>query len=294
MPISKIRPRGDIKTNWETVNPILQLREIGVEWESTIGEGDAKIKFGDGLTHWNDLDYAIVNNITKKIVTALAVVEEEDPELNDGEAVDTLFGKIKKKFQTIQSKIAAINTIIGVFEDITIDTGGDSEQAAENITTAINLLNTGKLTTSDIYNGLDSTNTALALSALQGKNLNDAITSLNSDLQWGQYQGENCLVFYNNIVGSVIYISSQNQNLTGGNVNSNVIGKLPSNIGVIGFQAAACVLTASWVPLGFPANISITEYKGGDITVRIPAGENTQSSIIVGYYFIPASRINKT
>ena len=183
MPISKIRPRGDIKTNWETVNPILQLREIGVEWESTIGEGDAKIKFGDGLTHWNDLDYAIVNNITKKIVTALAVVEEEDPELNDGEAVDTLFGKIKKKFQTIQSKIAAINTIIGVFEDITIDTGGDSEQAAENITTAINLLNTGKLTTSDIYNGLDSTNTALALSALQGKNLNDAITSLNSDMQ---------------------------------------------------------------------------------------------------------------
>ena len=182
MPISKIRPRGDIKTNWETVNPILQLREIGVEWESTIGEGDAKIKFGDGLTHWNDLDYAIVNNITKKIVTALAVVEEEDPELNDGEAVDTLFGKIKKKFQTIQSKIAAINTIIGVFEDITIDTGGDSEQAAENITTAINLLNTGKLTTSDIYNGLDSTNTALALSALQGKNLNDAITSLNSEL----------------------------------------------------------------------------------------------------------------
>lgn len=183
MPISKIRPRGDIKTNWETVNPILQLREIGVEWESTIGEGDAKIKFGDGLTHWNDLDYAIVNNITKKIVTALAVVEEEDPELNDGEAVDTLFGKIKKKFQTIQSKIAAINTIIGVFEDITIDTGGDSEQAAENITTAINLLNTGKLTTSDIYNGLDSTNTALALSALQGKNLNDAITSLNSELE---------------------------------------------------------------------------------------------------------------
>lgn len=182
MPISKIRPRGDIKTNWETVNPILQLREIGVEWESTIGEGDAKIKFGDGLTHWNDLDYAIVNNITKKIITALAVVEEEDPELNDGEAVDTLFGKIKKKFQTIQSKIAAINTIIGVFEDITIDTGGDSEQAAENITTAINLLNTGKLTTSDIYNGLDSTNTALALSALQGKNLNDAITSLNSDI----------------------------------------------------------------------------------------------------------------
>ena len=182
MPISKIRPRGDIKTNWETVNPILQLREIGVEWESTIGEGDAKIKFGDGLTHWNDLDYAIVNNITKKIVTALAVVEEEDPELNDGEAVDTLFGKIKKKFQTIQSKIAAINTIIGVFEDITIDTGGDSEQAAENITTAINLLNTGKLTTSDIYNGLDSTNTALALSALQGKNLNDAITSLNSEI----------------------------------------------------------------------------------------------------------------
>ena len=113
-------------------------------------------------------------------------------------------------------------------------------------------------------------------------------------MQWGQYQGENCRVFYNNIVGSVIYIHSRNQNLTGGNVNSNVIGKLPSNIGVIDFQATVCVMNASWVPLGFPATISIIGDEGRNITVRIPAGENTQSSIIVGYYFIPPSRINKT
>ena len=104
MAFSKIRIRGDIKANWETANPILAEREWGVEWETAIGVGEVNIKIGTGSTAWNDLDYASVKNITKKIVSALAVVSDENPTLNDGDSIDTLFGKIKKKFQYLSDK----------------------------------------------------------------------------------------------------------------------------------------------------------------------------------------------
>lgn len=59
MALTYFRPRGDIKSNWESANPVLKEREMGVEWETKIGSGKAKVKFGDGITAWNDLDYAV-------------------------------------------------------------------------------------------------------------------------------------------------------------------------------------------------------------------------------------------
>ena len=59
MPLTYFRPRGDIKSNWELANPILKLREMGVEWETTVVVGKTKIKFGDGVTAWNNLNYAV-------------------------------------------------------------------------------------------------------------------------------------------------------------------------------------------------------------------------------------------
>ena len=59
MPLTYFRPRGDLKSNWESANPILKLREMGLEWETTVGVGRAKVKFGDGTSAWNSLDYAI-------------------------------------------------------------------------------------------------------------------------------------------------------------------------------------------------------------------------------------------
>ena len=65
MPLTYFRPRGDIKSNWELANPILKLREMGIEWETTVGVGKAKIKFGDGVTAWNNLNYAV--NVASQI-----------------------------------------------------------------------------------------------------------------------------------------------------------------------------------------------------------------------------------
>ena len=59
MSLTYFRPRGDTKANWESANPVLKIREMGIEWETEVGVGKAKIKFGDGISPWNDLDYAV-------------------------------------------------------------------------------------------------------------------------------------------------------------------------------------------------------------------------------------------
>lgn len=181
MAFSKIRPRGDTKSKWEAANPVLLEREIGVEWENTIGVGEVNIKFGDGVKHWNELDYAVVSDIKKKIISSFAEVTAENPALEEGSTLDLLWAVTKKKFEYLNIQINGIKTMIGAFSNITVESGG-VDQAAADITNAIQLLNSGKLSTADIYNGLDSTNALLALSALQGHDLNSKIEKLNGDL----------------------------------------------------------------------------------------------------------------
>ena len=47
-----IKLRGDTAANWTSNNPVLALREPGVETDT------AKIKIGDGATPWTSLPYA--------------------------------------------------------------------------------------------------------------------------------------------------------------------------------------------------------------------------------------------
>ena len=42
-------------SRWTETNPILLAGEIGVETDTR------KIKIGDGITHWNNLDYMVVD-----------------------------------------------------------------------------------------------------------------------------------------------------------------------------------------------------------------------------------------
>ncbi len=102
MDFAKIRPRGGTKAQWEKSNPVLTKREIGVQWETAIGVGEVVIKFGDGVTNWINLPEAVKSDITKKIIAALAVVPDDDPDLVGGDSLDTLFGKIAKKFKYLK------------------------------------------------------------------------------------------------------------------------------------------------------------------------------------------------
>lgn len=102
MSYAKICPRRSTKTKWELDNPILLSGEMGIENPDTgTGTGLVKIKFGDGITPWNDLPYGLDSESARAIyggtVTTSCDIwirtgttaewEAEDPILGIGEIV---------------------------------------------------------------------------------------------------------------------------------------------------------------------------------------------------------------
>ena len=57
--------RNDTSTNWTTYNPILAEGEIGIESDTK------KIKVGDGVKTWAQLDYWVKPLTSEMITTAL-------------------------------------------------------------------------------------------------------------------------------------------------------------------------------------------------------------------------------
>lgn len=75
---TRIKLRRDTTQNWMTVNPILANGEVGIEADTR------RVKLGDGATAWNDLKYAITDQLKidgKTINTEMGVgIASQDPE----------------------------------------------------------------------------------------------------------------------------------------------------------------------------------------------------------------------
>lgn len=65
---SRIQSRNDTAALWNTKNPILLKGEIGIENDTR------KIKIGDGITQWNELQYVSAHEV---------VLKSTDPQAND-------------------------------------------------------------------------------------------------------------------------------------------------------------------------------------------------------------------
>ncbi|MCI8661530.1 MAG: hypothetical protein HFG54_15025, partial [Lachnospiraceae bacterium] len=211
---SIIKPRGDIKSNWESVNPVLRLREWGVEWKDTIGVGETKLKIGDGITHWNDLDYAITNDITKKVVKTFATIPEnqENPILLPGASLETLFGQVKRKFDYTINFMSTLKNMVGDYQTKSFHTGSGTVTASD-LKSAIDILEQYKLTTANILDVNDSTNTLAALSANQGRLISEkvdanaeAIGVLNSNLSYKKIDSK--LNFPDSRIAGTAYIEN--------------------------------------------------------------------------------------
>ena len=97
MSFYKIRPRAGTASQWTTANPILAEREIGFEFPAGgIGTGEIKAKMGDGVSHWNDLAYAIL---------PMPTVENEESTSTDKSPSSAY---VKGKFDAIQSDLTTI------------------------------------------------------------------------------------------------------------------------------------------------------------------------------------------
>lgn len=54
---SRFWMRRDTALNWAIANPVLHAGEIGIEQDPAASPGEARMKIGDGIRAWNDLDY---------------------------------------------------------------------------------------------------------------------------------------------------------------------------------------------------------------------------------------------
>lgn len=103
MSFYKIRPRAGTASQWTTANPILAEREIGFEFPAGgIGTGEIKAKMGDGVSHWNDLAYAIL---------PMPTVENEESTSTDKSPSSAY---VKGKFDSIQSDLTTIRQNMAV------------------------------------------------------------------------------------------------------------------------------------------------------------------------------------
>ena len=63
---TRIQIRRDVSTNWSVNNPILAIGEPGLETDTQI------VKYGDGVTAWNDLPYSNVDSLADFTTADLA------------------------------------------------------------------------------------------------------------------------------------------------------------------------------------------------------------------------------
>lgn len=103
MSFYKIRPRAGTASQWTTANPVLAEREIGFEFPAGgIGTGEIKAKMGNGVSHWNDLAYAIL---------PMPTVENEESTSTDKSPSSAY---VKGKFDSIQLDLATIRQNMSV------------------------------------------------------------------------------------------------------------------------------------------------------------------------------------
>lgn len=157
------------KDGWATDNPILANGEMGIEWETTIGEGAVCIKLGNGTTAWNSLEYASTGRL-KEIIEP----ETENTPVAVGDTLPMIAGKVNSQQNFLKTKLG--------YERLDALAASLSGLSNQDFVGIMDFINQKKFDKSSVYNGLDSSNTKLALAAPQGKALQDKITKLNSDL----------------------------------------------------------------------------------------------------------------
>ena len=187
-----IRIRGDTAANWESKNPILKQRELGYDMTAK------RLKVGEGLTAWKDLAYVAPDVIDDLVTGGIdkALSAEQGKELK--KLIDTLDEKVddinKDPGQAATITIGSVTTGAAGSNAI-VTNSGTSSAAILNFTIPQGVAGTRGTkgdkgdkgdtgpqgpkgesgATISVINNLTNTSTTAALSAYQGKVLNDKI-----------------------------------------------------------------------------------------------------------------------
>lgn len=147
--------------------------------DSGSGKGKCQLKFGDGVTAAKSLPIAIDGeNADEMKVSTVPTSSDENPVLTAGETIKVFIGKIKKKFTYLENLVGNVKTVTNLFGST------DAKTVAQGLQILVNT----KFNKSDLYDGTDSTSTALGATANSVRKVNEksdnnatSIRELNSN-----------------------------------------------------------------------------------------------------------------
>lgn len=172
----KIRPRAGSAAEWTAANPVLAEREIAYEYHSNgLGAGYVKMKMGDGVTHWNDLPYAVEVNggssgsgLTEAMKTALLQLASKVAyiDANGQDYYNDLYDALYAVTAiTLSSNSLTINTIGGTSQLTATTTPAGANVTWSSSNTSVATVSSTGLVTSVAYGSCTITATAGGLTA---------------------------------------------------------------------------------------------------------------------------------
>ena len=226
--------KHDTKDGWSSANHVLEKGEMGVEWETAIGEGAVCIKFGDGTTAWNDLEYASTDRL-KEIIEPSG----ENEVLAVGDTLPVIAGKLNNQQEFLKTKLGYDR-----LDALAAKLSGLSNQDFVGI---MDFISEKKFDKSNLYNGLDSDNPNLALSAPMGKSLSTKLGTGN--LPTGM----------SNVIDGLTQLNSNMNALTDSSIS------IPSGSPVTGNRVNAKIYQNSFLVLSGEVDIDFTNLKNWNV-----------------------------
>lgn len=103
------------------------------------------------------------------------------------------------------------------------------------------------------------------------------------DLTYKVISGTNCSIHYN-ALEAILSINSIGLTIESGNVNTNIICKLPNNVKISSIHRTTTVMTSAWVPTDI-ATVNVEAGFGANITVRCT--NSITNAVIADFFQIP-------
>jgi hypothetical protein len=137
----RIQIRRGLATDWHDINPVLGAGEMGYETDSN------QFKFGDAVTHWNDLPYAGLNDVNLNEL----VQDTVSSTLVAGNGISVTYRDVDGKIDLANTGVLSFNTRTG---SITLTDTDVNTALGYTAADAADLIDLGNQTSSDIADAI--------------------------------------------------------------------------------------------------------------------------------------------
>ena len=108
-------------------------------------------------------------------------------------------------------------------------------------------------------------------------------------INWIQYDGTNCTVYYAYGIGMAIHVQASGLTLQPGSVTTNIVATLPSNVHItLPVYLPCSLLTAGWTPMDANGSLSFSNSRQ-TVIIRVSGNAILNDAVVVGLYFFSSN-----